>query len=353
MRAGWRPSDLSDTPTINIKFRKNGAHLSKSCGLPYIIAICDHPAAFWAWFDNGCDDNELCLFNFLRSKYESKIRNNQPVNFLYNLSSRVPLLDYTDFESRNMINMAINIIQSKPADSSEYKWRPKDYDGTSPAITLTLTNDQESGISYHQMIAIMESPDSFRYWMSFGNGNLHDEKFEFVKRSNDVAKTMRVNNPVEFQGKLAGKPKATCPADLRKMNLQQLLEKEFLPSNTNSSQATSTDQRWSTSDYQPPGEFMEITLTNGKVIKFYSPYLIAMCENPDEFNRWLQNGHLNLNNEFFYFVSRAKEIEILMKNNRPINVFGKVQEKTRVINNSEELKRLNLVALAESIFIKK
>ena len=294
------------------------------------------------------------MFNFLRRKYEGKIRYNQPVNFLNDLSSRVPLMDYRDFETRKMVDMAYRIITNKPADSSTYKWRNIDYDGTSPKMTITLTSDSQFEICYNHMIAILESPDAFKYWMSFGNGNLHDEKYDFIKRSNEIAREMRGNIPVKFKGNLSGKPPANCPADLEKMNIQQQLEKVLIPSNSGSSQSTASgSQRWSQNDYQYPGAYLAIGLSNGKELKFYPPHVISMCENPDEFNNWLEKGNYDLNNEFFFFISRAKEIEILMKNNRPITVYGRLQEKTRVINCSEELKRLNINSFAETLLLKK
>ena len=215
-------------------------------------------------------------------------------------------------------------------------------------------------ICYQHIIAICETPDAFKYWLTAGNGDLNNENFDFVKRANEIAKKMRVNSPIEFQGKLKNCKPATCTADLVKMNLVPLVQKEIVsPSASSSSQSqqqqayqyTSTSNRWRPGDYQYPGEPVEMSFSNGKTMKFYSPYVISMCENPAAFKEWLQKANFDINNEFYLFVQRAKEIEILMKNNRPITVFGALQQKTRTINNSEELANLKLADFASSVLM--
>ena len=112
--------------------------------LPYILAICDSPASFWIWFDDGCDEIHISTFLFLVDKYKSNIQLNRPITFLKDLSNKVPLCDMHDFEIGGYVEKAASIIKNKPADSSTYKFRKEDTDGTGFVVDITLTNGKKT-----------------------------------------------------------------------------------------------------------------------------------------------------------------------------------------------------------------
>lgn len=97
------------------------------------------------------------------------------------------------------------------------------------------------------------------------------------------------------------------------------------PNYFTANKAPVTTCRWSKSDYEPPGgDYLVITLTNDQVIQLRYPHMIAICENQDEFKKWVQKSGIDFHNEWYFFVQLSKQYTIDMRNNQPIQTYGKI-----------------------------
>ncbi|KAH0788298.1 hypothetical protein GPJ56_007772 [Histomonas meleagridis] len=210
-----------------------------------------------------------------------------------------------------------------------------------PKISITFSTKyfkhRVQNFDITHLISICEYPNLYNSWFKSGfslQGN------HIPQRAYEIQMLIQNNKPVQLQGELSIYPPLKCVTDFNDLDLSS---RAYLIIEERSKQEKPAS--WTVRDYDGTGINLELTMSDDSVLMFYLPHLIAICENPEEFIRWLRNGRFNYSNENFAFVKRVNYITMNMKNGNSFHAEGKLRT-FGLLSCYDDLKGINITQLA-------
>ena len=227
---GWLPDTIERGTTMSLTHSNRTArHIVTELDMTYMVAICEFPTLFPAWFRSHFDPQGQ--ISQRANEIRALIRSNRPVSFKGVLSQYPPMTNYNDFVNMDIPGRAHLIAERMlPSQNGTTTWTARDFDGTGIYLEITMTDDSILKLYLPHLIAVCENPREFINWLRNGRFNMDDASFGFIKRSKDIIFDMAHGIPISIEGKLGRRVEIlNCADDLKScgINITDLATQEI------------------------------------------------------------------------------------------------------------------------------